>query len=180
MSLKTLAPHLATALPVTTVGPSLQLSTLAFLESPLSCSSLLLATLMLSQRTGTQALNFLKPHIWGMGYCIICCPSSHMGNLCLQVVLSSGVWAVHGTNNFRGPCHLIPLCPQGLFHLVPLCLLPQNTDLLARSFLHTPRALPPAWGWWLATSTFPGRSWQPTQGINLSTSLSDPSIQVGL
>lgn len=157
MSLKTLAPHLATALPVTTVGPSRQPSILAFLESPLSCSSLLLATLMLSQGTGTQALNLLKPHIWGVGDA----PYLTWGTSVFRwsFLQGSGLSTAQTTLEVHVTLYLSAL--RAYSHLVPPCLLPQNTDLLARSFLHNPRALPPAWGWWLATSTFPGRSGSP-------------------
>lgn len=49
----------------------------------------------------------------------------------------------------KAPCHLVPHRtprPWGLYHLVPLPLLPWNTDLLVGSLLHTPRASLPGPG----------------------------------
>lgn len=59
------------------------------------------------------------------------------------------------------PCAPLPSGP--ISTCAPMFTAP-NTGLLARSFLHTPRALPPAEGWWPATSTFPGRSGSPPRG----------------
>lgn len=124
MSLKTLAPHLATALPVTTVGPSQQPSTLAFLESSLSCFSLLLAALMLSQRTGTQALHLLKPHIYGC--CIIWCPSFYLGQPVFRWSFLQGPGLFMAQTTIEVHVTLCPAALRAYFNLYPYVYHPQT------------------------------------------------------
>lgn len=77
MSLKTLAPHLATALPVTTVGSSQQPRTLVFLESslllfpPSGCSD------AQPEDRNPSTTSFEASHLWVLH--LVWCPSFHPG-----------------------------------------------------------------------------------------------------